>query len=110
MSTAPAAAAADQAADWHTRLKTRSVSNRELDDFYAWRKDPANAAAYAEVEGVWAKAAPLIHDPDIQAATAGTIADVKDWTISDSTFTTTDGTQPVIPEGGGQIIKPGQSQ
>jgi hypothetical protein len=47
---------------------------------------------------------------DIQAATAGTIADVKDWTISDSTFTTTDGTQPVIPEGGGQIIKPVQSQ
>ena len=47
---------------------------------------------------------------NIQAATAGTISDVKDWTISDSTFTATDGTQPVIPEGGGQIIKPGQSQ
>jgi hypothetical protein len=34
---------------------------------------------------------------DIEAQTAGTIADTKNWTITDSTFTTTDGTQPIIP-------------
>ena len=33
---------------------------------------------------------------NIAAQTAGTIANTKGWTITDSTFTTTDGTQPVL--------------
>ena len=37
---------------------------------------------------------------NIQAATAGTLADTKNWTITDSTITTTDNTQP-------RFLKPG---
>ncbi|HEY1926628.1 MAG TPA: FecR domain-containing protein [Caulobacteraceae bacterium] len=59
-----------QAAAWHTRLSQRSVTTAAIYEFQAWRRDAANAKAYAEVEATWDATKRLANDPDIQAATA----------------------------------------
>ncbi|UUY00788.1 FecR family protein [Sphingomonas sp. J315] len=58
----------EAAARWLARLNARSVTTDELDRFYAWRRDPANAAAYARVERVWREAHRLESDPTIATA------------------------------------------
>jgi transmembrane sensor len=56
-----------EAADWFTRLSRRSVSTQALQEFRAWRRDPANRAAYERVEAMWNTAGSLAEDPEIQA-------------------------------------------
>ncbi len=65
-------AALDEAARWHARLQSRAVAVEDITTFYAWRRVPANAAAYAEVERTWAQSASLADDPDILAALRAT--------------------------------------
>ena len=60
--------ACSKAADWLARLNRRTVSTGELEEFYAWRRDPANAAAYAETERTWRVARALGGDADIADA------------------------------------------
>lgn len=57
-----------EAAEWFTRLGARSVTTDALREFRAWRRTPANDAAYRRLEAAWSKAGALREDPDIQAA------------------------------------------
>lgn len=57
-----------EAAAWLARLNTRSVSHEELEEFYTWRRQPGNAAAYAKVESLWRDARGLGEDRDIAEA------------------------------------------
>jgi transmembrane sensor len=59
---------ARQAAEWLARLNARSVSRTELDDFYIWRRDRENAAAYALAERAWNDSRGLGDDEDIARA------------------------------------------
>lgn len=59
----------EEAADWFTRLSNARISNASLNDFWAWRKDPLNRAAYEKVEDLSSIVRSLRDDPDIQAAT-----------------------------------------
>lgn len=59
---------AREAAEWLARLNSRSVSTEELQQFYAWRRDPAHSAAYDEVERLWREARALGDDRDIAGA------------------------------------------
>lgn len=45
-----------QAAQWFARLKTVPVSKGTLDAFFEWRRDPANAEAFAQAEQLWSDA------------------------------------------------------
>jgi transmembrane sensor len=58
-----------EAAAWFTRLGARSITTQTLRDFRAWRQDPANDAAYQEVEAAWGKTGALADDPDVMRAT-----------------------------------------
>lgn len=57
-----------EAAAWHDRLGARSVSTQTLEEFFAWRAEPANAEAYRRVEKVWAVSGRLGDDPRIREA------------------------------------------
>lgn len=57
-----------EAAEWHARLQSRSVSNVELERFYDWRSTPGNALAFDAVDAMWHRAAQVGDDPRIQAA------------------------------------------
>jgi transmembrane sensor len=59
-----------EAAAWFTQLSQKSVTTAALYEFQAWRRDAANARAYAEIEATWEATKRLANDPDIQAATA----------------------------------------
>lgn len=59
------AAAEREAAEWHARLGVRSVSTETLEEFFAWRSDPANADAYRRVEKVWSASGRLSGDPQL---------------------------------------------
>lgn len=59
-----------EAAAWLMRLSEKSVTTDAIREFYAWRRNAANAKAYAEVEATWEINKRLARDPDIQAATA----------------------------------------
>lgn len=61
--------ARSEAAAWFARLGRQAVTTDALRAFRDWRRTPANAQAYAEVERTWAKAGTLAHDPEIRAAT-----------------------------------------
>jgi transmembrane sensor len=58
--------AVDEAAQWHRRLQSRSVSVDELTEFHNWRREPANAEAYAAIERSWENDAGLSLDSDIR--------------------------------------------
>jgi transmembrane sensor len=62
-----------EAAAWFTRLSQTSVTTAALYEFQAWRRDAANAQAYAAVEATWEATKRLANDPDIQAATAAAL-------------------------------------
>jgi transmembrane sensor len=59
-----------EAAAWFLRLSQKSVTTAALYEFAAWRRNEANAKAYADVEATWEATKRLAKDPDIQAATA----------------------------------------
>ncbi|HVI33750.1 FecR family protein [Phenylobacterium sp.] len=61
--------ARSEAAAWFARLGRQAVTTDALRAFRDWRRTPANAQAYAEVERTWAKAGTLAQDPEIRAAT-----------------------------------------
>lgn len=68
ISRSPSDLAGSEAADWCARLNSRTVSTSELEEFYRWRREPANAAAYAETELAWRAARALGADGDIADA------------------------------------------
>lgn len=57
-----------QAAMWLSRLNGMSVSTGMLEEFYAWRRDPVNSAAFGRIEYLWDRSAALGGDPDIAHA------------------------------------------
>lgn len=59
-----------EAAAWHDRLGSRSVSTSTLEEFFAWRSVEANAEAYRRVEAVWAASGRLGGDARIREAVA----------------------------------------
>ncbi|WP_334163928.1 FecR family protein [Phenylobacterium sp.] len=65
--------ARDEAAAWFARLGRQAVTTDALRRFREWRRAPANARAYAEVEAAWSRAGDLRHDPDLRAATAAAL-------------------------------------
>lgn len=64
-----------EAAAWFTRLSRRRVSADDVRAFSAWRRDPANAQAFARVESVWTASRTLENDPDISRITAEALGD-----------------------------------
>jgi transmembrane sensor len=71
--TAQRARAQDEAARWFAQMSRASVTTEALREFRAWRRDAANAAAYAQIEATWDTAAALSADPEIAALTAATL-------------------------------------
>jgi transmembrane sensor len=63
-----------EAADWCARLNSRTVSTLELEQFYRWRREPDNAAAYAATERGWRAARGLGADRDIAEAVGEILA------------------------------------
>lgn len=59
----------EEAAAWFTRLKQSSVSEATIEEFFAWRGDPVNAEAYAEVVARWRQADRVRNDPELVALT-----------------------------------------
>lgn len=55
MSRAPKArpSPSDQAAAWFDQLSQKQVTTQAIQDFFKWRKKPANAAAYRVLERHW---------------------------------------------------------
>jgi transmembrane sensor len=64
------ARAQSEAAGWFARLSQLSVTTDALRDFRDWKRDPANAEAYAKVEAAWAATGALSRRPAIQAEAA----------------------------------------
>lgn len=69
----------EEAAGWFTRLKQESVSEASIDDFLAWRRDPANDAAYAEVEARWRQADRVSNDPELVRLTEAALRKPRFW-------------------------------
>lgn len=65
-----------QATQWFARLKSVPVSKGTLEDFFEWRRDPANAEAFAEVESLWTDSARVGDRPAILRLTAAAYARV----------------------------------
>lgn len=62
-----------QAVQWFARLKTVPVSKATLEDFFEWRRDPANAEAFAQAEAFWAESERLGTRPSIMRLTQETV-------------------------------------
>jgi transmembrane sensor len=60
--------AAHEAADWLVRLQGPAIATETLDAFYAWRRTPANQAAFARLERLWDQSGTLADDADIAVA------------------------------------------
>lgn len=61
----PEARAGREAADWVVRLSRPAVAYSDLTDFYAWKREPINARAYARAEALWSRSKALEADPAI---------------------------------------------
>ncbi|WP_162854649.1 FecR family protein [Sphingobium estronivorans] len=55
----------DDAAQWVARFNSRVADRNELQQFFAWKKDPRHAAAYERVNRQWESAQKLGRDPQI---------------------------------------------
>lgn len=66
--------ASREAAEWLVALNTPTVSTDTISAFYAWRREPRNARAYAQAEAVWRKSGGLGDDAAIRAAVADAVA------------------------------------
>lgn len=62
--------ASREAAEWLVVLNHPTVSTDRISEFYAWRRDPENARAYARAEAVWRRSGNLEDDAAIRAAVA----------------------------------------
>lgn len=59
--------ARDEAAAWYAKLSGQRVSNQDLADFFDWRSDSLNDAAYTRVEGLTSAVRKYADDPRLQA-------------------------------------------
>ncbi|MCH4269660.1 MAG: FecR domain-containing protein [Brevundimonas sp.] len=66
--TARVETAEAEAAAWHDRLGARNVTTQEIEDFFVWRRTPANADAYRRLEAFWAQTKNLAGDKEIAKA------------------------------------------
>ena len=57
-----------EAAQWFARLKSLPVSHATLKDFFAWRRESANAEAFEEAERFWSEAEKVGARPSILRA------------------------------------------
>lgn len=57
-----------EAAEWFTRLGSKVVATKTIEDFYAWRRDPLNNSSYQRIEQLWDRASGLRGDQDIDGA------------------------------------------
>ncbi|KXU30851.1 MULTISPECIES: FecR family protein [Sphingobium] len=57
----------EDAAYWVARFNSRVADTAELQQFFAWKKDPRHAAAYERLNGHWESAQKLGKDPQIAA-------------------------------------------
>lgn len=64
----------DEASRWFTQLKRPSVTAQALHDFREWRRDAANAEAFAHVERTWEAAGSLAERPAMKAAADAALA------------------------------------
>lgn len=65
---------ATEASHWFTVMTGGDIAPSELDAFRAWRRDPANAAAFETVKKGWEAAGGLAERPSIVALTEATLA------------------------------------
>lgn len=66
------------AARWVARFNSRVADTEELQQFFAWKKDPRHAAAYERIDRHWRSARRLENDPqiaDLVDAARGEVAD-----------------------------------
>jgi transmembrane sensor len=56
-----------EAAAWFSRMLNPPIENEDLARFEAWRRDPANLAAYNRIEDISRLALSLQHDPELKA-------------------------------------------
>lgn len=68
-----------EAADWYAKLGAR-VSNQTLAEFFDWRSDSLNDAAYTRVEALATTARALADDPRLQALADEAVARPKEKT------------------------------
>jgi transmembrane sensor len=54
-----------EAASWFARLGNRRVTTQALDEFEAWRENPANDAAYLEVKAFWEESGRHANSPNV---------------------------------------------
>ncbi|MET4682708.1 FecR family protein [Brevundimonas faecalis] len=66
-----------EAAAWFARLGQQRVSTTDIQDFFAWRSDPANARAYERVDKAWNASRALGDDPDIAVLTAEALGQAR---------------------------------
>ncbi|MGR4866734.1 FecR family protein [Caulobacter sp. LARHSG274] len=59
--------AREEAAAWYAKMRGPRISHREVTDFYAWREDDLNDAAYGRIEALAAGVAAQADDPRLQA-------------------------------------------
>lgn len=57
-----------EAAAWHARLNAPHVTNTDLEAFFLWRRDEANARAYDRLAAITEQMESLAGDPQIEAA------------------------------------------
>src|SRR5258708_26781097 len=64
----------DEAAEWFARLGKRSATTQGLSDFGDWLDNPANEAAYEEVERFWETSGKHAGDPAVLRMTEAALA------------------------------------
>src|SRR4051812_3051341 len=64
----------EEASGWFTTLKRPTITAQALQDFDVWKRDPAHAAAFAEIKRTWATEEALTSDRLIRAATQEALA------------------------------------
>jgi transmembrane sensor len=65
---------ATEASQWFTVMTGGDIAPKDLDAFRAWRRDPANAAAFDKVKRGWEAAGSLAERPSIAALTEAALA------------------------------------
>jgi transmembrane sensor len=63
-----------EAADWFARLSRTPIETEELTRFQRWSRDPANLAAYNEIEDISRAVRDLRDDPALRAAAKDALA------------------------------------
>jgi transmembrane sensor len=69
----------EEAAAWFTRMDSAHLSNKTVSDYFAWRKDPLNRAAYDEISRISGTARALRDDPEIKAVVAQALSRTPWW-------------------------------